>query len=266
MSETTFTVEQIPANELLVDNRVQRDGLNTTKVEKIERNFNKDALGVITVSRRKDRGLYIIDGWHRTEAAKRKQSEFLLNCHVFEGLTVPEEALMFLDLNYSSQPSQLEKYKVALSAEDPDALEIEKITTSRGWKIHTQPGPSHIQAIGAVYRIHNQSKKIEADPHLLDATLLVITRAWGNDQAASQAVILEGISRVLAKYIGKVRLDVLWEKLRDRRGGPQRLHSEAQSLATQRNGRVTNAVAELVVDAYNKNARGRALPVWQQRT
>lgn len=263
---TTYTVEKIPANQLEVDRRVQRDDLNDAKIRKIEAKFNPDALGVIFVSRRKDRGLYIIDGWHRTEVAKRKDPDFELTCHVFEGLTVVQEAHMFLDLNTSSQPTMLERYKVSLSAEDPDAMEIEQITTSRGWKIHPIPAPSHIQAIGAVYRIHELSKKVEAEPHLLDATLFVITRAWGVDQEASQAVILEGIARVIAKYGDRMSLNTLYERLRDLKGGARDLHRRAQALADTRNGRVTNAVAELVVVAYNKNARGRALPAWGQQT
>lgn len=266
MSETTYTVETIPADELLVDRRVQRDELNMTKVMKIYNKFNPDALGVVIVSRRKDRGLYIIDGWHRTEAARRKDLKYPLTCHVFEGLTVPEEALMFLDYNFASQPTMLEKYKVMLAAEDPDALQIESITTSRGWKVHPNPATSHIQCIGALYRIHELSKKVEATPHLLDATLMVVTRAWGPVQEASVAVILEGIARVLAKYGEKVNPVTLYERLRDRKGGPLRLHTEARQLADTRHGRVTNAVAELVVVTYNKNARGRALPVWQAQT
>lgn len=266
MSETTYTVEQIPASDLLVDRRVQRDELNIKKVMKIENKFNPDALGVIYVSRRKDRGLYIIDGWHRVEAAKRKSPDYKMTCHVFEGLTIPQEAFMFLDLNYSQPVTMLEKFKVALAAEDPDALQIEEITTSRGWKIHPNPSAGHIQCIGAIYRIHELSKKVEANPHLLDASLMVITRAWGNDKEGAQAVILEGIARVLGKYGERVNLVTLYEKLRDRRGGPMRLHTEAKQLADTRGGRVTNAVSELVVVTYNKNARGRALPAWQAQT
>lgn len=266
MSDTTYTVEQIAASELLVDRRVQRDELNMRKVMKIESKFNKDALGVIYVSRRKDQGLYIIDGWHRAEAAKRKDPGYLLTCHVFEDLTVADEALMFLDLNYANQPSMLETYKVSLAANDPVALTIEEITTSRGWKVHPQPSPGHIQAIAALYRIDALSKKVEADPHLLDATLYVITRAWGNEQEGSQAVVLEGIARVIAKYGARVQLDTLIERLRDRKGGARRLREEARTLADTRQGRVTNAVSELVVVAYNKYARGRSLPAWGQQT
>ena len=266
MSKTTYTVEQIAANELRVDRRVQRDDLNQRKVDNIFADFNEDALGVIIVSRRKNDGDYIIDGWHRDEAAKRKDGGYLLTCHVFEGLTLVQEAEMFLDYNYSDKPSLLEKYKVRLAAEDADSMLIEEITRNRGWKVDPQPAPGHIQAIGALYRINEMSKKVGADPHLLDAVLLVITRAWGNDREAAQAVILEGLARVIAKHGDKEGvIPRLWEQLRDRSGGVSQLHIEATQMAKMRRGRVTTAVAELIVETYNKHARSRALPRWGER-
>ena len=270
MSSTSYTVEKIPVSQLQVDPRVQRDGLNTNKVAAIERNFNEDALGIITVSRRRDVGGvvgdFIIDGWHRVEACKRKDSEFEVVCHVFEGLTVPEEAFMFLDLNNRTAVTQLDKYKVLLSGEDPTAMLIESTTRARGWKVDVQPAPGHIQAVQALYRIHNLSMKVNADPHLIDATLFVITRAWGNDRYAAQAVIMEGIANVIAEYGDRVNLVTLSERLRDRKGGPRELHANASQLANTRNGRVVNAVSELVVIHYNKTARSRALHPWRRVT
>lgn len=266
MSKTTYTVEVIPANELLVDRRVQRDELNQRKVEKIFSDFNDDALGVVHVSRRKDRGLYIIDGWHRDEAAKRKDPAYPLTCHVFEGLTLVQEAEMFLDLNFSTQPSLLEKFKVRLSAEDPDSVLIDKITRDRGWKVDPNPGSGSIQAIGALYRINEMSKRVNAEPHLLDAVLLIVTRAWGDDRAGSQAVILEGLARVIAKHGDKEGvIPRLWEQLRDRSGGVSALHTEATQIAKMRRGHVTTAVAELIVETFNKNARSKSLPRWGER-
>lgn len=266
MSKTTYTVVKIPASELEVDRRVQRDELNQRKVETIERDYNEDALGVIIVSSRKNRGKYIVDGWHRVEATKRKDPSYELTCHVFEGLSLVQEAEMFLDYNFADRPSLLEKYKVRLAAEDPDSMLIEQITTSRGWKVDPMPAPGHIQAIGALYRIHELSKKVESDPHLLDATLLVITRAWGNDREAAQAVILEGLARLIAKYGDRVDINRLFEVLRNRGGGVGALHHEASEMAKLERSRVTNMVAHLVVVTYNKHARSRSLPAWGART
>lgn len=265
MSKTTFVVEQVPANELRVDRRVQRDDLNLKKIETITANFNEDALGVITVSRRVNDGDYIIDGWHRTQAVKEKDVEFLLTCRVFEGLTLVQEAEMFLALNTADKPSLLEKFKVRLTAEDPDSLTIDKITRDRGWLVDPVPAPGHIQAIGALYRIHELSKKVEAEPHLLDATLLVVTRAWGNDRDGSQAVILEGLARLMAKHGDKIDYQRLWTVLRDRSGGVSVLHNEASQMAKMERSSVRDMVSHLVTVTYNKHARSKALPAWGSR-
>ena len=269
MSSTSYTVEQIPASQLKVDPRVQRDGLQTKKIQEIEAKFNADALGVLHVSRRgseEGEDDYIIDGWHRTEACKRKDAQYPLTAHVFRGLTVPEEALMFLDLNRTSQPTRLEKFKARLTAEDPDAIQINEITRSRGWSVSAVPANGNINAVATLERVHALSLAKEAEPHLLDATLLVISRAWGSDREGAQSVIIEGIARVLGEYGERVQIPVLIERLRERKGGPAGLHANARQMASMRNGRTVMAVAELVVDAYNKGARTRQIPAWGRKT
>ena len=269
MSKTTYVVEEIPASQLQVDPRVQRDGLRINKVMSITNDFNPDALGVISVSRRgssEGEADFIIDGWHRTEAARRKDGSFPMTCHVFTGLTVADEALMFLHLNTSTTPTRLEKFKVRLAAEDPAAQRIQQITSSLGWTVSPQAANGHINAVGALERIDALSMKLEASPHLLDITLRVITQSWGIERYGAQAVILEGIARVFAEYSSKVTFSTLVEKLRERKGGPAALHANAQQMAAMRNGRTAMAVAELVVETYNKGAKTRQLPRWSKRS
>lgn len=268
MSDTTYTVETIPAGRLKVDQRVQRDGLKMNKVQEFENKFNPDALGVIYVSRRgseEGEADFIIDGWHRDEVAKRKDPNYPLTCHVFRGLTVAEEALMFLDLNRSTPVSRLEKFKVSLEADDPTATLIDQITRSRGWTVSAVPANGNINAVAVLERIHDMSQKVEANPHLLDATLMVVTRAWGADREGTQSVILEGIASVIAHYGDQLNLTRLYEQLRERDGGPRELHDNGKYMARSRKGRTAMGVAELVVDTYNKGAKGKKLPNWGKR-
>lgn len=268
MSITKYTVEEIPANKLKVDPRVQRDGLRYSKVADIERAFNEDSLGIITVSRRggEDEGEdYIIDGWHRDEAAKRKDPNYPLTCHVFRGLTVVQEALMFLELNAGTTPTRLEKFKVKLAAEDEAAMRINEIARSRGWSITNVLGPGNINAVAVLERIDKLSMDIEAMPHLLDATLLVVGRAWGQNHEGVQATLLDGISQLLAEYGSAINLNTLYEKLREREGGPAELHGNALAMARMEKGRTADSVSDLVIKAYNKGSRSKQLPPWGGR-
>lgn len=264
----TYTVEVLNPKELLVDRRVQREALLLPKVDSIVANFNPDAVGVLHISRRVDRGLYIIDGWHRDEALKRLDKD-KVTCHVFEGLTLAQEAQMFLDLNNANQASVYEKYKVAVEAGDPDTVELDKLVHAMGYTADGSPGPGHINAIRSLQRLWARSKEMDADPNLVQLTLMVISRAWGDDRDGVQGAILDGLGRFISVHKDRINFDQLIERLREYPGGPKQLTTNARQLKVVNRMRVSMAVADLIVKEYN---RGRAsssrnvLPTWSYRS
>jgi hypothetical protein len=263
---STYKVEDIQVGDLQVDRRVQREAMKTKKVEDIVRAFNEDALGIVTVSRRTDRGLYIIDGWHRTEAVRRLTDGVgTVKCHVFEGLTVPEEALMFLALNHGDRPTQMDKFKVRLTAGDENAVEIDQIVRSYGWTVGSSPSRATINAVGVLERIHVAGKKLDQEPPLLEITMKAITKAWGDDRFGGQAVILEGVARLLSEHGSLIDFGSLVSRMADTKGGPRGLHSQASQFAAVRGVRVAMAVADILTESYNKGRRNRTLPPWRHR-
>ena len=250
-NEATYIVETIKVADLEVDKRVQRDELQMKKVDTIVANFNADALGVAHVSRRRTAngehlGDFVIDGWHRKEAVHRvSEGTGALVCHVYEGLTLAEEAQMFLDLNYGNQPTQLEKHKARLHTEDETAVRVEDSVHKYGWDIRPIPGNGNVNAIMKLYQIDALSQKMGADPDLLTLTFLTITRAWEHDRYGAQSVILEGISRLHAEHGSKIDIDHLIDRLKNYKGGPQRLHAEARQFANNTGMKVSMAVAWL---------------------
>jgi uncharacterized protein DUF6551 len=271
--EHNYTVERIKVSDLEVDTRVQRDALQMGKVDKIVRDYNRDAVGVIHVSRRLTEngslvGHYIIDGAHRTEATRRvTENVGEMVCHVFEGLTLEQEAQMFLDLNYGNQPSPLEKHKNRVVAQDPQALRVEEGVHKYGWAVSKDPANGHVNCIMKLYAIDALSEKIEADPDLISMTFLVITRAWGNDRRGAQAVILEGIARLIAEHGSKINFDHLIDRLKVYPGGPGDLRTESARFASLTKGKVAMSVANLITEWYNKGKgeRKSALPPWRKR-
>lgn len=267
MTEYNFTEEWIPVAELDIDRAVQRSNFDRAKVERFVRNFNPAALGIITVSRRSQIEQVIIDGMHRTETVRIvTTNEGKVLCHVFHGLTKAEEAQMFLDLNAGTQPSVLDKFRVSITAENETSLAIEKLVQAYGWTITTGRGNGTIQCVKALERIYKKSVKLEAEPNLLQVGLLCITYAWGMNAQGAQAVILEGIAEVAAEYGDQLDITRLREQLRDYPGGPEGLHTDATTMARLRRGRVTMAVAEQLVDTYNKNLKTRAIHAWRRRS
>lgn len=266
MVELNFTEEWIPVSELDIDRAVQRSTFDKAKVERFKRNFNPAAMGVITVSRRNRVTMVIIDGMHRTETVRQiTTNEGKVLCHVFTGLSLAEEAQMFLDLNAGTQPSVLDKFRVRLTAEDPVAIEIDKMAKAYGWTIINAQGNGTIQCVKTLERIHALSQKIDAEPGLVQTVLMCVTHAWGTDKYGVQAVILEGIGALVAEHAGNIDLDVLQRKLRTYQGGPQGLHTDAVTLASMRRGKVSMAVAERLTDEYNKGRKTKTLHVWRRR-
>lgn len=265
-----YTVETIKVSELDIDRRVQRHGLNRAKVARIKNNYNPAAVGVMIVSRRKDRSLVILDGQHRHEATRivtDNQGEMV--CHVYEGLTLAEEAQMFLDLNDTTQPTIIDKFNVTLHAETEqgdNARDLSEILGAYGWTVSNVAAPGHVNAVKVVQRMYELSEKIGAEPNLVQSTILTVSRAWGNDRLGVQGPVFEGIARIYARDGSKVDLDRLIEVLKMYRGGPMSLIAEAQQMAAIRKGKVSMAIAEILVEAYNKGRRTKTLDVWQARS
>lgn len=273
VSEAKFTVERVKVADLEIDRRVQRDNLKTKKVEDMVRNFNPAALGVIHVSRRdpgRGSGLYVIDGWHRYETVRRvTDNAGEMDAHVYEGLSLADEAVMFLELNNAERVTLHDKYRARLVAEEPRAVFIDQEVQKYGWVVSGVPSKGNINAVAALMRLYDLSVKVEAEPNLIQAVLLVITRAWGLDRHGAQASILEGLGRLLSEHGDRINYDALIDRLQNYRGGPQGLLTEARTFAHSRAIRVSMAVADIITEAYNKGRKQGSkttLPPWRYRS
>ena len=263
------TLEWIPVSELEIDPDVQRLHLDLKKIERMRKNYNPDALGVCTVSKRNAVTIVVIDGMHRRQLqAEVTSGAGKLLCRVFTDLTPAEEALMFLDLNHGNQPNILDKFRMRKRAEDKVALEIDRICKQHGWLI--QPGVANgvIQAVGAVEGIYLRSIKYDYEPNILDLTLRMVTHAWGNNHEGVQAVILLGVSALLAEHQDMVDVSILEKAMGQYESGPLGLRTSARAYASIEKGHVPMAVAHLLTQAYNRQVRGaRAkLPAWRKRS
>lgn len=266
--DSAFTLEWIKVKDLEVDPEVQRERLDRAKVDRIKRTFNPGALDTIAVSRRNRVTQIILDGWHRWTAVRElTDNEGEMLCRVFEKLTPQEESWLFLDLNYGNQPSILDKFRQRLRAGDAVATEVDKLTKAYGFVIQAGGGQGTLQCVGALERIYNRSIKGDFDPNLLQMTLLVVSRAWGNDRVASQAMVLDGIAHFLAEYTSLIDLDRLISKLRTYPGGSDGFLNDGQELAATRHMRVPYAIADQLTLHYNKQAgKTVKLPPWRKQS
>ncbi len=268
--EAPFTQEYLSVKDLEIDPRVQREVHNPRKTEKIIREYNPGALGIITVSRRNQVTQVIIDGWHRWEAAKMvtdNQGELL--CHVFKDLTLEQEAQMFLDLNPGNQPSVMDRFRQRLITGDEVAVAIDKVTKYYGWVIQRQAGNGTLQCVKTLERVWSRSAAAGDETNVLQRVVMVLNRSWGNDQNAGSAMVIEGVAAFVSEYDGKFDYERLYDRLGSYPGGPAGLLSDAQNIAASRRMRVPMAVADTITNHYNRNERGAglrssALPQWRR--
>lgn len=88
----------------------QRD-TDTRRADKIAEAFDLSSFGTVTVSRRKDGHLYIVDGKHRSTAAVKNGLEGVPTL-VLDGLTEEQEAAKFLKLNETKTVSAVDRKSV----------------------------------------------------------------------------------------------------------------------------------------------------------
>ena len=263
-----FTEEWIPVSELDVDPEVQRHHLDYKKIERIKRNFNEGAVGLITVSRRNAVTNVVLDGMHRKAVVQQlTDGTGKMLARVFTGLTRAQEAQMFLDLNYGNQPSILDKFRMRIIAGDDVAIQIADTVRGYGWTIAYSNTNGNLQAVKSLERIYTTSVRQEKDPNILQLTIMTVTRAWGLERSGAQAVILEGLAAFLSEHTSNVDVDSLAKRLKSYKGGPQAFHINASQLAALKTIRVSMAVADLLTDLYNAGRSERnALPPWRRRS
>ncbi len=199
--------KSVSLDAVIVDQRVQRtEGPDQRRVDKMASMFNPDALGVLILSEREDGTLVCLDGMHRCLSARKAGHTALMESKVFTGLTLPEEASLFLLYNDKKDPSAVSKFNARVVAGDPVAQEIDRIVRSHGWKVSVSTHPGCINAINKaenVYRTGAGSVANGEHPDILDRVLSIITAAWGYDQHGVHQAMLAGVAQV----IGTVRHD-----------------------------------------------------------
>lgn len=268
MSKNKYSEEEIGVGALTIDHKVQRAAIDMAKVQNIVSNYNPDAIGVITVSRRDEDNQVVLDGWHRVEAVRRlTDNQGTVPARVFEGLTLQEEASMFLALNTTNQPKLYDRWNVRVTEGDPIAVEVTETLRHFGWKPNNQQADGSMCAIGSLERIYLLSEKAQVEPNLVHATIMVLTKAWGHNRFAVVAPIFEGVGRLIAEHGSKLDLTNLIAALKEYKGGPQSLHQEARVLANLRNVRIAMAVADQLTERYNKGKKSEKnqLPAWRHR-
>lgn len=153
-AENAGAFEIVKIDDLHRDMTYQRP-INQQLVDEIARGWDIAAAGPVVVSRRRNGDLYIVNGQHRTAAAKQA-GETEIYAQVIDGLTAREEAILRLKGNRRRADSSMERFLGQLAAGDPESRDIKRIVQSLGSRVNSFPdqaiGINAIAGMESIYR------------------------------------------------------------------------------------------------------------------
>jgi len=105
-----------------------------------------------------------------------------------------------------------------------------------------------------VYRGFSNDDKVE-NPALLQQTLTLIRASWGNSKAGLHSMIVAGVARLLAGRSKAINFPELISRMASFPGGAVGILGRARGLQGIVGGSVPAAVADVIIDVYNKGRR-----------
>jgi hypothetical protein len=247
-------VMMLPIEKLFVDERYQRN-LNMKMVRRIAENFDNKAMGVLTVSKR-DFGYAIIDGQHRYYAAKKIGIK-VLECEVFEWLSLPDESKLFSTINMSrGKVRMIDQFRSMLVANEDDARNIVDILDSLELKIGKHTSNKGIKnTISCVGTLLEFYKKIGFNEFYQSLSLL--KDAYSGDWRSLDQKFVGGFCIFFNRYHKEFNRDEFLQRLS--KVPITEIIRDARTVVEFDGVNSKNAVAKMLLKIYNKGRRSRQL-------
>lgn len=190
------------------------------EVRLIAREFDKDAVGTLTVGERADGSLWLVDGLQRCTAMMELGIPEW-KCDIFKSEGQSHEARIFNIKNTNrTKVSAGVRFRAALIEGAPDCIEIQAIVESCGLRLDLDGVGSHwpsVKAIRAVERVYSRY-----GAETLQRSLSVISSSWPENEDGLRGDSIEGVATFLAKAVPVdesspgVRDELLVKQLRKR--------------------------------------------------
>lgn len=248
------TIEWLPVTSIEIDRSYQRYA-SSHKIKLISASFDKNACGVLIVSKRDNGQYFVVDGQHRLEAMKKNEM-LLAPCQVCQGLTIQQEAELFIHCNtVRKTPEALDVFKSRLIAQEPVALAIHAIVEQHGLHVqfntkNSRGGtrePQGIWAVAALEVIYKRGKE-----SLLEEVLNLLLHSWPQTPMALEAKVLLGVMHFHLKYLGKYTREDFIAKMSVT--DLKSLYRRAQYHADN-GGHGSTAFAKALQEAYDKGRK-----------
>jgi hypothetical protein len=259
----TIEYLEVDFDTLEIDPSIQRDE-ERDEINRIVREFNPDALGVVTVSVRDvanpstgkpEAHWFLVDGQQRRAACREVQYQGKLRALVYRGLSKDQEAQLFLDLNDRKGVGPWSKFKARLEAGEEQALAIQLILDELEIPVGAPDGFMAIAKADSIF------KAGERGPANLRFALTILRDVYGEYNAR----ILGGLAYLYNECHQFLDEELLRSKLSEYASSPLQVVRSANTLKATYGGRADIVYAEALANFYNRkmrrnSARSKALP------
>lgn len=207
-----YTYMQVKAKDIKADPRYNRVVIKR-HVEEIVKKFDPNLLDPCKVSFR-DGVYWIFDGNHRLRALIERHNgkdDFFVDCKVYEGMTVADEARMFALQNGSTTKVSKDSVLRALyEAKDEEVVRFKNVTNLAGAKctFNATNSPYCIKCYSTAYEIFRRY----GSKHYTDVIRTIINAKDGHPDSLRREIIC-GVD-ILIRSFPDIDLDRLTDKLR----------------------------------------------------
>lgn len=158
----TKKYEMVKPDDTVVDHAYQREQ-DEARVERMAKMFRADLIGVPVLHRRRDGSMVRIDGQHRLAAAILAGfGDVPVMCEIHEGLSLDEEARLFLNLNgHRSAVRAIDKFQAKTVARDETALAIVATLASLKLQVKKNRSKNSVCAIQAIEKAHRNGNLLQ---------------------------------------------------------------------------------------------------------
>lgn len=242
----------VRGSDLHVDPDVQRS-LNPKQVDKLENEWDEIFAGTLVISKRKDGSMWVVDGQHRCAAGLRKDGEMIFDAEIHEGLTLQQEADMFLALNKDRKPPHpFDNYHVSITAGKELEMRIEAEVASRGLMVAKTASANKVAAIEKLRSLANKDK---ARTGLISDTLEVCEAAWGRNAESWDNMIIFAVGTVIIKNRDVIEKKRLWTTLGKHEARQWKSASSRSTVSGGGSESRSNNLVDIIVTSYNKGLR-----------
>lgn len=230
------------------------EGVDEIRVATMATKFQPHLLGTLTASERHDGSIVVVDGAHRLTLCRKVGYVKPLNVEVFSGLSVAEEASLFVGRNNAKMPSAISKFIARVAEGEPAAVEMNDIIIRHGWTVGVENEDGVVAAVQAFEKVYKLGASVA------DETLNIITEAWERDRKSSDSFLLSGVGALVHRWGDKLDRPKLVLEMSLTR--PAVLIGKAKTLRDVQGGTVGAAMAKVLVGLHNNRKRSNLLPEW----